>query len=112
MDLKKRFSEEQIIGFLRQAEAGVAIKELCRQHGFSDASFYNWPASVADLVIADCMFWFGEKAFRPITSGFIGSTAMKVFPFVVGSGGMVWLSSGRPWSVPPGRTRSGDGFCQ
>jgi putative transposase len=37
MDLKKRFSEEQIIGFLQQAEAGVAIKELCRQHGFSDA---------------------------------------------------------------------------
>ena len=35
MDLKKRFSEEQIIGFLQQAEAGVAIKELCRQHGFS-----------------------------------------------------------------------------
>ena len=42
MDLKKRFSEEQIISFLQQAEAGVAIKELCRQHGFSDASFYNW----------------------------------------------------------------------
>ncbi len=39
MDLKKRFSEEQIIGFLQQAETGVAIKELCRQHGFSDASF-------------------------------------------------------------------------
>lgn len=44
MDLKKRFSEEQIIGFLQQAEAGVPIKELCRQHGFSDASFYT-PAS-------------------------------------------------------------------
>jgi putative transposase len=35
--MKKRFSEEQIIGFLRQAEAGVAVKELFRQHGFSDA---------------------------------------------------------------------------
>ena len=44
MDLKKRFSEEQIIGFLKQAEAGVPIKELCRQHGFSDASFYTWRA--------------------------------------------------------------------
>lgn len=41
MDLKRQFSEEQIIGFLKQAEAGVAIKELCRQHGFSDASFYT-----------------------------------------------------------------------
>ena len=39
--MKKRFSEEQIIGFLKQAEAGVPVRELCRQHGFSDASFYN-----------------------------------------------------------------------
>ena len=33
--MKKRFSEEQIIGFLREAEAGVAVKELCRRHAFS-----------------------------------------------------------------------------
>ena len=37
---KSRFSEEQIIGFLRQAEAGMPIKELCRNGGFSDATFY------------------------------------------------------------------------
>ena len=35
--MKKRFSEEQIIGFLKEAERGVAVKELCRKHGFSDA---------------------------------------------------------------------------
>ena len=39
---KSRFSDEQIIGFLKQAEGGVAIKELCRKHGFSDATFYKW----------------------------------------------------------------------
>ncbi|WP_143702203.1 transposase, partial [Xanthomonas oryzae] len=38
--MKKRFSEEQIIGFLREAEAGVAIKDLCRRHGFREASYY------------------------------------------------------------------------
>jgi len=43
MDLKKRYSEEQIIGFLQQAVAGVAIKELCRQHGFGDAAFVPPP---------------------------------------------------------------------
>jgi putative transposase len=37
-----RYSEEQIIGFLRQAEAGMPIKALGRKHGFSDASFYKW----------------------------------------------------------------------
>ncbi|MCO2036195.1 hypothetical protein FA413_22915, partial [Pseudomonas aeruginosa] len=39
--MKKRFTEEQILDFLKQAEAGVPVKELCRRHGFSDASFYT-----------------------------------------------------------------------
>ena len=39
--MKKRFTEAQIIGFLKEAEAGVPVKELCRKHGFSDASFYT-----------------------------------------------------------------------
>lgn len=49
MDLKKRFSEEQIVGLLQQAEAGVPIMELCRQHGFSDASFYNWRSKLGQF---------------------------------------------------------------
>jgi len=53
MDLKKRFSEEQIIGFLQQAEVGMPIKELCRQHGFSDASFYNWRAKFGGMSVPD-----------------------------------------------------------
>ena len=51
--MKKRFTEEQIIGFLRQAEAGVAIKDLCRQHGFSDASFYTWRAKLGGMEASD-----------------------------------------------------------
>jgi putative transposase len=53
MDLKKRFSEEQIIGFLKQAEAGVPVMELCRQHGFSDASFYTWRAKFGGMTVPD-----------------------------------------------------------
>lgn len=53
MDLKKRFSEEQIIGLLQQAETGVAVKELCRRHGFSDASFYNWRAKFGGMSVPD-----------------------------------------------------------
>ena len=37
-----KYSEVQIIGFLRHAEAGMPIKEIGRKHGFSDASFYKW----------------------------------------------------------------------
>ena len=38
---KSRFSETQIMGVLRQAEAGIALPELCREHGISTATFYN-----------------------------------------------------------------------
>ena len=37
-----RFTEEQIIGFLKQAELGMSVKEVCRQGGFSEATFYKW----------------------------------------------------------------------
>ncbi len=37
--MKKRFTEEQIIGFLREADRGVGVKELCRKYGFSEASY-------------------------------------------------------------------------
>ena len=53
MDLKKRFSEVQIIGFLREAEAGVAVKDLCRRHGFSEASYYLWRSKFGGLEVSD-----------------------------------------------------------
>ena len=40
--MKKRYSEEQIIRFLREADAGMSVKEPCRRHGFSEASYYLW----------------------------------------------------------------------
>ena len=50
---KSRFSEEQIIGFLKQAEAGMPIKELCRKGGFSDATFYKWRAKFGGMEASD-----------------------------------------------------------
>ena len=51
--MKKRFSEEQIIGFLREAERGVAVKELCRRHGFSEASYYLWRSKFGGMDVSD-----------------------------------------------------------
>nr|WP_244664598.1 IS3 family transposase [Xanthomonas phaseoli] len=51
--MKKRFTDEQIIGFLKQAAAGTPIKELCRKHGFSDASFYLWRRKFGGLDVPD-----------------------------------------------------------
>ena len=48
-----RFTDEQIIGFLKQAEAGLAVKELCRSGGFSDATFYKWRAKFGGMQASD-----------------------------------------------------------
>lgn len=48
-----RYSEEQIIGFLKQAEAGMPVKELCRKGGFSDAAFYRWRAKYGGMDISE-----------------------------------------------------------
>jgi putative transposase len=53
LDVKKRFSEEQIIGFLREAERGVALKDLCRRHGFSEASYYLWRSKYGGMDVSD-----------------------------------------------------------
>ncbi|RAR47500.1 putative transposase [Paraburkholderia unamae] len=52
-NMKKRFAEQQIIGFLKEAEAGMLVKELCRKLGFSDASFYTWHAKFAGMEVSD-----------------------------------------------------------
>jgi putative transposase len=46
---QSRFIDEKIVGFLRQADAGLAVKELCRTNGFSDATFYKWRAKFGGM---------------------------------------------------------------
>jgi putative transposase len=50
---KSRFSEEQIIGVLKQAEAGVKVADLCRQIGVSEATFHRWRAKYGGLDVND-----------------------------------------------------------
>jgi len=51
--MKNRFTEEQIIGFLKEAEAGVAVKDLCRRHGFSEASYYLWRSKFGGMSVPE-----------------------------------------------------------
>ena len=50
---KSRFSEEQIIGILKQAEAGMTVAAVCRQHGISDATFYKWRSKFGGLEVTE-----------------------------------------------------------
>jgi len=51
--MKKRFTEEQIIGFLKEADSGLPVVELCRKHGFSDASYYKWKAKYGGMDVSE-----------------------------------------------------------
>lgn len=50
---RKRFTEEQIIGILKEHEAGISVSDLCRKHGVSDASIYNWKAKYGGMDVSE-----------------------------------------------------------
>ncbi len=50
---KTRFTETQIVSILKQQEAGRSVKELAREHGISDATFYNWKAKYGGMEASD-----------------------------------------------------------
>jgi len=50
---KKRFSEEQIIRILKESESGAKTSELCRKHGISEATFYNWKSKYGGMTVSD-----------------------------------------------------------
>jgi putative transposase len=50
---RSKFSESQIVNILKEAEAGVALEDLIRQHGFSKASFYKWKAKYSGMSVSE-----------------------------------------------------------
>jgi putative transposase len=51
--MKQRFNEQQIIGILKEAESGVKVADLCRKHGISEATYYNWKAKFGGMTVSD-----------------------------------------------------------
>jgi putative transposase len=49
----KRFTTEQIIGVLKEADGGMPVKELCRKHGMSEATLYNWKAKYSGMAVSE-----------------------------------------------------------
>lgn len=50
---KSRFTETQIVAILKEADAGMPAKEICRKHGISDATYYNWKAKYGGMSASD-----------------------------------------------------------
>jgi len=50
---KSRFSEEQILGILKEHQAGIVVAEICRKHGISDATFYAWRSKYGGMEVSD-----------------------------------------------------------
>lgn len=51
--MKNRFTEEQIIGALKEAETGMKVAEICRKYGISDATYYNWKAKFGGMTVSE-----------------------------------------------------------
>jgi putative transposase len=51
--MRKRYTEEQIIGFLQEADKGFSVADLCRKHGFSEASYYNWKSKYGGMTVSE-----------------------------------------------------------
>jgi len=50
---KSRFTESQIVSILKEADAGLRVAEICRKHGISDATYYNWKAKYGSMSVSD-----------------------------------------------------------
>ena len=70
---RSRYTEEQIIGILKEQEAGTPVAELCRKHGMSDATFYTWKSKYGGLEVSEAKrlraFGNGERQAEAAVGG-------------------------------------------
>ena len=98
-----KYSEEQIIGFLSQAEAGMPISEIVRKHGFSDASFYKWGFKYGGMDASEA------KRLRELglengkLARLLADAHLNIYAFKK----RVWDKTGHLGATPTNQTRSG-----
>jgi putative transposase len=76
---RSRFTEEQIIGILKQAEAGVRVVDLCRQNAISDATFYTWRSKFGGMNISDAKRLRQLEAENTRLKKLVGEQALDIF---------------------------------
>ena len=59
---KSRFTETQIVAILNEADAGIQVKEICRKHGISDATYYNWKSKYGGMSASDLKRMYADMA--------------------------------------------------
>jgi putative transposase len=79
---RSRFTEEQIIGILREQEAGVAVTDLCRKHGVSSPTFYKWKAKYGGMDVSEARKLKGledenAKLKRMLADAMLDNVALK-----------------------------------
>ena len=80
--MKVRFTEAQIIGVLKEAEAGLKVSELCRKHGIGEATFYTWKAKFGGMTVSDAqrlneLEAENSKLKRLLTESLLDNAALK-----------------------------------
>jgi putative transposase len=76
---RSRFTEEQIIGILKQAEAGVRVVDLCRQNAISDATFYKWRSKFGGMNVPDAKRLRQLEVENARLKKLVGEQALDIF---------------------------------
>ena len=74
----RRYTEEQIIAVLKEAEAGARVGELCRKYGMSDATYYNWKAKYAGLTVSELKRLKGLEEENQRLKQIVGEQALDI----------------------------------
>ena len=100
---RSRFSEEQIVGVLKEAEAGVPMKDLCRRVGISDATFYHWKAKYGGLEVNETRRLRSSGVVPRFFARHLWKNPLPAFspPEVASSGELVYGRTLRECSVAP-----------
>lgn len=99
---RSQYSEEQIIGILKEAEAGKPIRELCREHGLTDQTYYRWKSKYGGLEVSEAGR-LEYNALRPHSSlGYLSPEQ-----FLASIANSQWSESAARTAWPPNQSASG-----